>query len=163
MASASKTCWHAFQYDVGVFYWIVLQSINEAILRRLNTDSGNAALILTTFNETTCFDVPLYLHCHHPDTSSHIEGNPVFGSLRVHWKRDRAVIAVDGSTYTIAQQSRNLTVLAITHRREDFRETTNSYFSCFIPLEDGTFLHSNELQTYLNVSSKCMHESTYSI
>ena len=120
----------------------------------LNADRGNAALVLTTFNTTTCFDQPLFLHCHHPDTSSQIEGNPVFGSTRVHWKRDGAVIAVDGSTTYIASQSRNSTVLAVMYHRDDFRETTNN-FSCFIPYEDGAFLQSNEVQVYLNLSCKC--------
>ena len=119
----------------------------------LNADSKNAVLVLDTFNATTCFDRPLFLHCHHPDTTSHVEDIPVFDSMQVHWKRDGAVIAVDGSTYYIASHSNILTVLVVTYHRVDFRETTNN-FSCFIPFENGTSLQSNEVQVYLNVSCK---------
>ena len=116
--------------------------------------------MLDTFNATTCFGRPLFLHCHHPDTTSHVEDIPVFDSTRVHWKRDGAVIAVDGSTYYIANHSKILTVLVVTYHREDFRETTNN-FSCFIPFENGTSLQSNEVQVHLNVSCKCNNDAIH--
>ena len=79
----------------------------------------------------------------------------MFNSNRVNWKKDGAVIAMDGSTYQIIQQSALSTTLAVTYRREDYRDTS-SKFTCFIPLSNGTLLESNEVKVHLNVSCKCM-------
>ena len=131
------------------------RGLNLSVYLSFNADSRDASLVLTTVNDTTCFNMPVYLQCNHPDPTSNVEGNPVFYSNRVNWKKDGAVIAVDGSTYQIIQQGTLSTILAVTYHREDYRNTSSN-FNCFFPLSNGTLLESNEVKVHLNVSCKCM-------
>ena len=103
--------------------------------------------------------MPIYLQCDHPDANSNVEGNPVFTSTRVQWKKDGDFLTVDDFTYHIVQQSRHSTTLAVTYHREDFTDTTRNY-SCFIAFGEGAFLESNEVQVHLNVSGKYVHTYT---
>ena len=110
------------------------------------------AVALSASSLTTCYDTPVYLHCHHLDLTSRIEGKHVFGSNFPHWKLNGSVIALDGITYKRHYYySKTQTVLRIVFNRQEFRDSPYVY-TCFFKLFNGSILESNPLEVQINVN-----------